>query len=1003
MSCKDIQGIQGSSCTKSIAGIKNVWIFPFEDISEYLYTSDYLHKVTGYSAVTLPTLYTPNKTSSEYKGSKSLTDYRFYDHTLSLTFSKMEASKREELQKLESMELTVIFQDLNNTCWVIGQDLPAQLTTVKVGSGVKGGVSNYELTISSKEKQHIREIECPSDSCFASFKGVELRRTTIEVTTASLLTWQVFEAAADTQVISYTSPSPLDPVNWGTPAVLAADLYQLSLLFNQVGTPLIVGSTLTGSYNGGTDTATIIIESPDTSYGAFKVDNVVFAGQISVTLNLTTILSPLVANPTTTILVEDSVGTLYSGGYSTTVAASGVSGITNDSLIKVTTLYPFGTTFTMSLPTLGCTSLSYEYVFENTLSPCTLSTAFEFFKGEECEIDIPYVSGHVDVPRFQNINVNVFGDMFQLYYDHNDWHDSLPTFEIDLVNILNQVSTVIDTSSITFTDNGTSVSVRFKVFGIVPEQVNPFFKPYVRGFDQPVFNNTGWTESRVLNLDTAGPYPSILTHTDEYSNVIKGENLVNITSNLTYGLGNTVLTNNTSIDNVGLIWGFDGTQPYNEQSIITSSVDALECLAPSLISVFEQCYTGRDSVTNHNYLVLSLDTTGGSIDLGTTFDLTTALGTVSLTMPSVTPLDNIHYLTNALNAQKGIQVLHMDFSTLERSYRIHLKVVSTTSIISFKETTNSRLFALSALNPIYTNTLATKINPYIKLNYSPPTLSISSPTGDKDLMQGEWQEQFNSFKAVTVTWNQAADDITLLKEHTAASTLATEYIVSLHEVYPTTTNSKLTMTLSAGVASVVIPGIAAALISNGSNVASINYISYTSIVNERYVGDYDLTIAADVETFNESYRTPIMWGTMDYLEYIGSGVTVTDPTITSTTCVTACCAVGVAPDVTNIVPTLTFNGTNFEYDTNVQAIAPIDCEIRTIVVNLTKILGGDPDVLNSPQTLISSGCVGGKWEFDSLDPFEFSASPTGITYDIEYVFKDIFGTILYSFNSTVVL
>ena len=1003
MSCTDISGMNASACVRSMGGLKNVWIFPFATIDEYVYTADYLHKITGYSSTIVPVSYSPNYNSSEYKAKESQGEYKAYEHSLSLSFSKMEASKREELIKLESMELTIIFQDRNDICWIMGQDMPAKLTLVDVASGVKGGDSMYGLSFTSTEKNHLREIECPSDSCFVSFKGIENRVSTIVVTSASTLVWEDFVITADDQILTYTSPSALDPTTWGTPASLTADLLQLSYLINQYGTPVTPNTTLTGSYNGGSDEATIVITSPDTSYGAFQVDNTVFNSTVSITLNLLTTVSPLIANPSTIINVDDSTGNLYNTAYSSAVSGTGLSGIAQDSVIDVTTLYPTGTTFTMSIDGLACATQTYEYIFEPTIAGCEILMDYDFYKGQQVKINIPYVVGHVDCPRYQNISVNINGQIYQLYTNYTTWHDDDTTFENDLINLFNQTSILIDTGSIVFTHNANDVDVTFNVSTIVGDDDNYYFNSYVRGFDQPAVNTTQWNQSRVLNINTSAPYPSIVSIEDEHTNVITGENLSNITSNVTYTLGSTPATSNTSIDNVGLVWALDSSLPYSETSLIDISADAAECLTPTITSGFDMCYTGFDSSSNGDFIVLSLDVTSGSVNAGTTYTMVTGTATTSITLPSaVSPNANFHLLTNALNAIKGVQVIHMEFYAILRTYYIYIHLAPLASIVSFTEDTTARPFALSSLNVVYLNTLDTKVNPYTTLDWTCPTVTASSPTGANNLTVGHWQESLVGINELTVDWNQGADTITLTKLHTVPSTAATAYTVTLHEDYPTQFNSFLTMYLTAGSPSLVTGSIAGTLITNGSNVANINYVAYTNYMGWRYVEAIDLTIATDSVTYTEKSRRPILWGTMDGLSYVGTAVS-TAPTVASLVCYDDCCDDLVEPDDTNTIVLYTYTGTPDEWSSVVQFNTDVRCDIVSVTVAIVE-QGGSPAVTSgSPITYTSDGCVVGLHEMSSVAVVGFVSDPTGFNYDQTITLYNLVGDVIDSYTKVVTI
>lgn len=879
MSCNLI-GID--SCGFNKASIKKIHVFPFSDISEYIYDNDNLNKITGYSALSLPVSYVPNKNMSNYSGSKNSTNYDSFTHKLQIGFPKMDELKRAEFEKMEQKDLTIIFEDANEKSWIMGKDSPARIVNIEATGGVKGGDNSYLITILSTEKDQLQEISTVSENCFASFSGLESRRSVIIVENSDLLDWEYIVISADERVINYTPIPALQPTLWNSnPTVYADDLAQLVGLFAAGGTI----SNFSATYNGTTKEVTITIDSPDTSFGAIIVDGILQnPSTIEIVLNLTAVLSPAIAVSSTIIQVSDSLGVLYSFGYGQTITGvPGVTGTAGNAIISVSSLYSTTTTFTATLVDLPCSSVQYKYVFENTLIPCELTTDFDFFKGETIKIFLPYVqysnilTTGEQCPRFQNIHINILGTVFVMYQEHTEWHDDLAQFESDLTTLIGQTTTQIDVASMVFTDETTGVSIRFKTTTAYPESFLVYAKPYIRGLSEPTPTNTGFLQSRVLNILTSAPVGSIVTIENDVAKQIVGQNLVNITSNSGIVLENCQTTSNSSIENIGVLFALDGTQPYNEVSEITTNSTSSTCLTPEVVSKFTKCFDGILSSNDNYYITLSLDVSDGNYNADS-FEIIVDSSSHTINLPSaLTPNSNFHLLSSKLNEIKGIRVLHFGFRTMISTYEIHLKVSNLSSVISLQELNNNRFFTISSPADIFTNTLTQKINPYATLNWDLPTDVPSDVTGDKDLTIGEWQEDLNLENSdfdLVFDWVVLDDELTVTRVNSLQNVSVKVY---LWEDYPIDgVSSVLGNTLSIGSTSYVFENVLTAL----GALANGGFIVVTNTFGQAYVYEADFTSDFSF-VHQEKYRMPKIWGTMDVLEYIGTVSTVA-PTYTTT-------------------------------------------------------------------------------------------------------------------------
>lgn len=1001
MACNEINGLNSTLCTKTMSGISRVWIIPFSGIGEYKYTNDYLHLITGYSALSLPIMYKPNQNKSEYKGVFNQGNYRLFDHTLVLSFPKMEREKREELQSLEAMEVTIIFKDRNDQCWIMGQEFPAKLTQVNQGTGVKNGENSYDFTFTSVEKQHLREISCPSEGCFASFSVSELRKSVLTIRNASTLDWDYLELGADDRQTNYTPSPALQPTAWNTtPPIYASDYANLLILFESIGT--IVSFDAVYNTFDGADEVILTAFSTDTSYGAILVDDQTYNGVVTIDLSFLTVLSPPIANSGTTIELTDSNGTIFDLGYGLPIGISGFSGTTDNFTVDASTLYPTGTTFTMSLSNQECSDVVYQYLYEGTIGTCTATNEFEFYKGNLIKINVPTISHDVDTPRFQNIHLTLNGNVFSMYQEMVDWHHSYTQFQSDFIILMGTIFSDVNPASLDFTDLGTSVDIEFVTQNIANDSANPFFMQFVRGYESPSGTTLGWTQSRALNLVTFAPYPSILTISDIFTNEAIGENLDGITSN-DFLLSPLNVTSNESIDNLGIVWGFDGTLPYDEESLLITAIDSEECLIGDLENTFEQCYESFTSIQNTSFQLLSLNCTSGDTDMGADFTIEYNNGSYHfdvINLPlGVTPSTNMQYLTKALNDIKGMKVLNMDFSAIGRTYRINIEMESTFSLLSFTETTYGRPFTLSSIFPIYTNQ-TNRVNPYIKMEWtSIPTIVPSSPLPSANMMYGYWQSLPTTQGALQFIWDTTGDTITLDKILDIPSTYDTNWIVSLHETYPTTTNAVAVYELPENDLTITFTGITADLISSGSTIGDVNFMLYTNFLGWGYVQPLDMTADEDY-SFTESYYAPLIWGTMDYLKYVGTTGTTVAPTITSVVCTTTCCDDGFTPDSENTNMTFEDQGFN-TYNIVIGWDFPIPCDVDYIQMTITPFT--IPNPTPSSLTYNLGACVDGIRVYNPSSVVEFDGNPSGETFTFNFGLFDSIGNLLFSYFKNVMI
>jgi len=854
----------------------------FDVINQYVYENDNLNYVSGYSATILPTTYKPSAEGSSYSGSKKTPDIDLFLHQLTLSFPKMESEKRAEFEKLRNLELTVIFEDENNTSWIMGQNHPVKLEEFSLQSGAKGGANDYTAVFQSIEPYQLREIAGVSEGCFTSFSGVEQRRSVLTIANADALDFIEFSLAADDRIVNYTATPALQPTLWNSnPTILADDTAQLLSLFEAGGTIL----NFAPSYSsGGGGTVTIIVDSSDTSFGGLIVDDVIQApSTIGIVLNLTTILSPEIANNSTIIQVSDSDGVLFSGGYGTAISGSGLAGTTNNAYIFVSFLYAETTTFTATVLDLPCSTVAYEYVFENTLVPCALTVDFDFYKGNLYKIFVPFVlyddpaTTGISCPAFQNIHINIFGYIFNMYENRAQWHDDILQFEVDFTNLVSSSLTLIDPSSLIFQNVivgpiSVGMDIYFRIVGIdLENNENAIYcNATARGLEQPVISEVQFLQSRGLNLLTYAPFDSTITHIDEDTNEISGTNLVDIAENDGFVLENAPTTSNETIDNLGILWAFEDTTTYSEISEIESSATSDTCLTPVINSDFQKCYVNYFSDTEFNYYTAKLDVSTGSLNIGKnirftfdTFDVDKVSPLALAPTSGVGSLNSIH-VASLFNTVPGVRLLHYDFNPSTFEYVFHLRVSATLSLTAIADMDNSaRAFVVTNEGFIFTNGLTAKINPHAKLGWTLPTTLTSSVIAAQNLTKGQWQEQVNETLFATLDWVVLDGELTIVLDYDNQDVTVDVYAL---EDYPTAAATP-------AISGTILAGNDTLVLDIGA--LAIDYEDFGFIVVTNQFGWAHVISVVDfttdfTETINEKVRVPIVWGTVDSIEYIGT-------------------------------------------------------------------------------------------------------------------------------------
>lgn len=855
MDCKKLKGFN-KNCDLNINNIAGFFVFEFNDIDEYIYDSNDLDYIKRYSSISLPTYYDCNK-KGVYSGVYEKKEYKMYSHELSVSFPKMDLVKRYDIAHLENKDMTIIFKTNNGECWIMGQDYPVQLSKNNITT------DNYKLTFESIEKEQLKRIECPSESCFASFKARERIESIYIIEDASGLSYNHFEMVSFDSFAIINPLVSFQPSLWDSnPSVYATDSLEFSYLLTSLGTYISFDMI----YDPLTDEITIYIISEDTEFGALLIDSAITMPTIQKILNFNTVLSIPIANGNTNIQLTDSQGIVFDNPYGSTLSLLGIAGTTDNFDVNLSSLYPNGTIFNIGVSNFPCANFTYEYISNPVVSKCLISLDTKFKKGRDIMLNIPLVTYDHTTPRFQNMSINICGVIFNIYRVYSDWHSNFNQFKNDIITKLYNSNIPIDFSSITIEDNGTFVSLRFRMI-----DENTFAKGYSFGLNMPISSNQGWLQSRLLHVDTIASYPSFIRLEDDLTFFAEGNNLTNITDS------DFILEpNNNSIENVDIQWSFENNLRGFNTKLTVDSISPV-CQIDTIAST-NNGYSSFTSTNDTNYQILTLDTSGLLYNLNKSFELIYNIGGSNITKiinlsNDVLP-DRLEFLTNELNFIKGLNILHAEYSALEQLYYIYVEL-DNISIVSLECLHHGLFFSMGSIRQIYHNKTNDNINPFVKLRWDLPTIGSNTTVGYEELNYGYIKQISQNIEAIFSSWNFINDELTLTRQSTD---LEYNFIIGFYDKYPDNTNVILEYELPVGNHNASFSNIQLDFYNAGSNVNDIKYITYTNYLGWRYIQEINMRGSAE-NIFKERLIRPEVWGTLDSIKYLGTQTTTTPPDV----------------------------------------------------------------------------------------------------------------------------
>lgn len=151
-------------CVNNIAGIKEVFITDFTNVSGITETSNVITSIQMAPGKSFYSFYIRPQSTTGYKENFSANldnGTSFWTQTLTLDFMRRDTTKRNAIALIGygQKRLSVIFKDYNDTFWLIGKIDGAVLTTVDSDSGSKRNDKNgYVLTLMAEELESAVEV-----------------------------------------------------------------------------------------------------------------------------------------------------------------------------------------------------------------------------------------------------------------------------------------------------------------------------------------------------------------------------------------------------------------------------------------------------------------------------------------------------------------------------------------------------------------------------------------------------------------------------------------------------------------------------------------------------------------------------------------------------------------------------------------------------------------------------------------------------------------------------
>jgi hypothetical protein len=726
MSC-NINAI--SDCTMSTGGISKIYIFPYGSLYDYEYANDNLSYIADYKIQNLGVeIKVEGNSLLREELQKGNTDV--YNYGLNLTVQKMEWEKRAELFKLIRGAVTIIIKDKNGKCWLFGKDAPARVTTYNATTAGKFEDNVYEVVIGTFSKEPLKQIRCYDATCAISVQGREVRTSFFTINSASTYNFAgLYELLGDTITRGITPLTPLDPTNWTTPAILAADTATIQSIVNPNG-----NSVAQLAYDSIGDIALIIVYSSDTSYPFMTIGGQSLTGTVEILVNLQTTFSTLLTG--VQIEVTDSLSnTLYDLPVGSAVTGTGLSGIAENSYINVSQLYPLGETFTVSVTfnETQCSFAGYTYEYEPS-SVCQMINTYSLHNGRHYTCRVEEMGTGV---LYRDITIVIGEYQIPLYNAFPDYTSNFASLQNSIITALSFYPD-LNISNVTVTAD---IKAWILEFDSTDDDLD--FYVTTRGDDtvtliSPNPNVRKWLSERsiVLALQTAAPSDSTIL----IENIAQSQDFEGL-----YGNYPTII--NGRLEEV---------PPFTNAITNSIGIDISDWIETDNITVSNTTDSCPD-VTNNFTIDTCLDTveitqdrnywrwfvTGN--DLGTVIEFDTTIGLFIVNLPSNLVAGNYPEFGDALTQIPEIENANIQYNAATNVFTLEFFMDASVTVNSV-ESDVAGFFVFDAQYEEYRYKVTPKQHPDIQFNWNITSANMTN------MLSGSCKDYINADLRVSNTY-----------------------------------------------------------------------------------------------------------------------------------------------------------------------------------------------------------------------------------------------------------
>lgn len=735
-----------TQCSMSLNGIKRIWLVPFRDIWGYEYNDLDFNKslVTNYNLNSIPVEYVSDNRGGVFAESvELLNNNQRFKHSLEIPIIELDYTKRTEFQKLynSKKQLTIVFKDNNNRCWIMGQHLPVRLSTIDSTTDVNG----YTLKFEGFANEQIKQITCFDLECTINVSGREVFESFFIVENASSVDFTgYYEVLSNTNGIASTNSiipiSNLNPTNWTNPATYNADL----ATFNQLIINGNSNSQITYlAYDSIVDRILLLVHSTNTSYDYLTFNSSTGTVQTralnGVTLNLQLTTGYQLNNSTVTV-TDQASNVLYSGDLLDPVFDTGLSGIVGNAFINLSLLYPNGQTFTITFTgVLGnCSVNTYTYT-SNPTGNCGMSVLGKIYTGRTYEVVVDKYGAEF----FRHTKLYVNGIEIVVNLSTTSYNSFISQLQNDIVNaitnykIVNPLLIPIDLSTITVTEQSSTWTIRFELEQTWNYEDFFDFKLTTYGdtnltiVDNGLIANQSYfaKRSNLFNIETTAPNDSYISIADVGNVNTLGGQIFNVpNNNATFNLETIPSLITNKIEDIG----FDGNN-YTETDAFTILSDSTVCPNNSEELTPVNCYQGYDRTNTGLYYKLIYDAGGyNTTNIGKDFELVNDGITYSFSTPIDVDKDvkeSYSEFTTALNQVPSIKVLSFGFEEVQQRFYLELIMLNPSNDVldSLNVLVNTTVFAIDDIGAEMTYKVYPKVHPDTSIDYNFLTRDVSNP------------------------------------------------------------------------------------------------------------------------------------------------------------------------------------------------------------------------------------------------------------------------------------